>query len=291
MHDLKFFRKLNTEMPKQLRERGWNMIDDCKMYDIDEENKLREEMGEEKYSEYRRDRSFRRGRNSRKFKFEVEQEIKELEDKKESLMNDIAVLAADLDKFKTEGETVSEKLAEEQERLLRLADIPPQPKVPAKPPGYDKWCEEHPLDEYISHSIIKKKQMEEQEQKRRAAYSAELAEYEKALAVCNEWAGSWGLMNELKKKLLAKDCNEEQLIRVTSEYGRLSDKLRKLTKDKTDSDEKHREELARVRESSRQTINALRRELGEKDKEIAALEDMLYGSGKADRDTGREEGR
>ena len=118
MHNKDFFRKLNCEMPKQLRERGWSMVDDCKMFDAQDEKKLREEMGEEKYKEYRHKLRAERGRSSRIFKYEVEQEIGELEKRKVLLMNEIKSLTADAD-------SVSEKIAEQQEQLLRIVDIPP----------------------------------------------------------------------------------------------------------------------------------------------------------------------
>ena len=77
MHNLKFFGKLNREMPKRLREKGWAMIDDCQAYDKAEEEQKRLEMGEEKYKEYRKVQKANRGRDSRQFKHEVEKEIAE----------------------------------------------------------------------------------------------------------------------------------------------------------------------------------------------------------------------
>ena len=77
MHNLKFFGKLNREMPKRLREKGWAMVDDCQAYDKAEEEQKRIEMGEEKYKEYRKAQKANRGRDSRQFKHEVENEIAE----------------------------------------------------------------------------------------------------------------------------------------------------------------------------------------------------------------------
>ena len=54
MHNLKFFGRLNREMPEMLRKQGWD-IDNCQAYDKAEEDKKREEMGEEKYREYRKE--------------------------------------------------------------------------------------------------------------------------------------------------------------------------------------------------------------------------------------------
>ena len=74
-HNLKFFGKLNREMPKCLREKGWYMVDDCQAYDKIEEELKRLELGEEKYKEYRKAKKANRGKDSRQFKHEVEQKI------------------------------------------------------------------------------------------------------------------------------------------------------------------------------------------------------------------------
>ena len=74
-HNLKFFGKLNREMPKRLREKGWSMVDDCQAYDKIEEELKRLELGEEKYKEYRKAKKANRGKDSRQFKHEVELKI------------------------------------------------------------------------------------------------------------------------------------------------------------------------------------------------------------------------
>ena len=75
MHNLNFFGKLNREMPKRLREKGWSMVNDCQAYDKIEEELKRLEMGEEKYKEYRKAQRANRGKDSRQFKHEVELKI------------------------------------------------------------------------------------------------------------------------------------------------------------------------------------------------------------------------
>jgi hypothetical protein len=74
-HNLKFFWKLNRDMPKRLREKGWYMVEDCKAYDKIEENLKRLELGEEAYREYRKAQRANRGKDSRQFKHEVELKI------------------------------------------------------------------------------------------------------------------------------------------------------------------------------------------------------------------------
>lgn len=75
MHNLKFFGKLNREMPKRLREKGWSMVKNCQAYDKIEEELKRLEMGEEKYKEYRKAQRANRGKDSRLFKHEDELKI------------------------------------------------------------------------------------------------------------------------------------------------------------------------------------------------------------------------
>lgn len=74
-HNLKFFGKLNREMPKRLREKGWSMVDDCQAYDKIEEELKRLDLGEEKFKEYRKAKKANRGKDSRQFKHEVELKI------------------------------------------------------------------------------------------------------------------------------------------------------------------------------------------------------------------------
>lgn len=78
-HNLKFFGRLNREMPSFLREKGWE-IDDCKAYDAVEEQKIREELGEEEYASYKQEQRRNRGVESIKFKAEAEQVREELEE-------------------------------------------------------------------------------------------------------------------------------------------------------------------------------------------------------------------
>lgn len=93
-HNLKFFGKLNREMPQMLRDKGWD-IDDCQAYDKAKEDALREELGEEKYRERRKEQKAQRkqqGKDSRTFKHEAEQAVKQLEEQKTVLENDIKEL-------------------------------------------------------------------------------------------------------------------------------------------------------------------------------------------------------
>ena len=77
VHGLKFFGKLNREMPKFLRSKGWE-IDDCHAYDLAEEQELKQKLGKEKYLQYLQEKRAKSGRTSFKYKAEMEAENEKL---------------------------------------------------------------------------------------------------------------------------------------------------------------------------------------------------------------------
>lgn len=70
LHNIKFFGRLNREMPEHLRSRGWD-IDDCQAYDA-----AKDELEQD---EERKERKKKSGRSSAVYKQEMEQKIKILE--------------------------------------------------------------------------------------------------------------------------------------------------------------------------------------------------------------------
>lgn len=110
MHNLKFFGKLNREMPEMLRKQGWD-IDNCQAYDKAEEDKKREEMGEEEYRKYREEKRKNRGRDSTTFKSAAEKELQETQAKLDSINAQIA----------------------EAKKIVMTTDIPPRPDVKELP--------------------------------------------------------------------------------------------------------------------------------------------------------------
>lgn len=111
MHNLKFFGRLNREMPEMLRKQGWN-IDNCQAYDKAEEDKKREEMGEEKYREYRQEKRKSRGQDSNTFKGAAEKNLQEIN-------SQISQKTAELDGINAQIEE-SERILEEDEKLRRF---------------------------------------------------------------------------------------------------------------------------------------------------------------------------
>lgn len=84
MHNLKFLGTLNKEMPAFLRSKGWD-IDDCNAYDAEEEQRKREEMGEEAYKKEKQEKRNNQGRSSSKFKHEIQKDIEKLNEEIETL--------------------------------------------------------------------------------------------------------------------------------------------------------------------------------------------------------------
>ena len=117
MHNLKFFGRLNREMPEMLRKQGWD-IDNCQAYDKAEEDKKREEMGEEKYREYRQEKRKSRGQDSNTFKGAAEKNLQEIN-------LQISQKTAKLD-------GINAQIAEAK-NIVMTADIPPRPEVKELP--------------------------------------------------------------------------------------------------------------------------------------------------------------
>ncbi len=77
MHGLRFLGNLNREMPKYLRSKGWE-IDDCKAYDAIEEQEKKTKLGMEGYQKYLQEKRAKNGRDSFKYKAQIEAEKDDL---------------------------------------------------------------------------------------------------------------------------------------------------------------------------------------------------------------------
>lgn len=80
LHNIKFFGRLNREMPEHLRSRGWD-IDDCQAYDA-----AKDELEQD---EERKERKKKSGRSSAVYKQEMEQKIKAMEEKSANLQEQL----------------------------------------------------------------------------------------------------------------------------------------------------------------------------------------------------------
>ncbi|MBP7319615.1 MAG: plasmid recombination protein [Lachnospiraceae bacterium] len=79
--NLKMYQTINKEMPKRLRERGWDMIDDCNCYDAEKEAQLSAKEREQHYKE----RAAKNGRSSARFKAEASRELVDLQEQMDEL--------------------------------------------------------------------------------------------------------------------------------------------------------------------------------------------------------------
>lgn len=116
MHNLKFFGRLNREMPEMLRKQGWD-IDNCQAYDKAEEDKKREEMGEEKYREYRKEKRKSRGKDSKEFKEIAEKKLQEINSELSQKTAELDGINAQIEESKQE-KSKAEQQAEELKKAL-----------------------------------------------------------------------------------------------------------------------------------------------------------------------------
>lgn len=128
VHNLKYLGRLNREIPEQLRAKGWEQIDNCKAYDEIEEQKKREEMGEEAYREYRKEKRANRGKDSIDFKSDKEKEVAELQEEiaeNQAELDDqykrLAYGRMEIVKMEDEKKQVSKELSEKKSNLQEVS--------------------------------------------------------------------------------------------------------------------------------------------------------------------------
>lgn len=198
MHNLKFFGKLNTEMPQMLRDKGWTMVDDCDAYDAEKVAEMSDEE-KEKYEKERIEKRKNQGKNSRKFKHEIEKEIAEAEKKCDEVKEDVqrletqkSVLQKDVQQLEEQKSELQEQTATEQEKLeqAKLDTVmaikkPPRPTIPEAPtePKKPIYSNKEYWDEY-------KKALKEYKAAKKQ-YDRELP---KAQAAQAEWDENYNLM-------------------------------------------------------------------------------------------------
>lgn len=116
MHNLVFFGRVNKEMPEKLRERGWDLIEDCEMYDA----------AKEQYEQIQKKNQ--NGRSSMKFKADAERAKEQLEREISEMSERMEDLQEQSDKIQAESAQLQQQLRErqdqlqEQQRILRETD-------------------------------------------------------------------------------------------------------------------------------------------------------------------------
>lgn len=122
VHNIKFFGKLNREMPKFLREHGWE-IDDCNAYDAAAEQELKAKLGKDGYRKHLAEKSAKNGRSSFKYKTEAENKKRELEQEVEDYIKSVTVTTEKTTKTFFGKEKKADKSPEEIEadKMVLLA--------------------------------------------------------------------------------------------------------------------------------------------------------------------------
>lgn len=246
MHNIKFFGKLNREMPKQLRAKGWSMVDDCRAYDKAEEEQKRLEMGEEQYREYRKALKADRGRDSRAYKHDVEQQIAQEQQELEQLrvLREQEEQAAEMAKIRREANESAAKNAEDKKNqtetelaalsqalenktkeladvditLVKRLDIPPRPSKPK--------CPDKPLTPPESCGRARQKEFN----RAMKEYNRAFAEYEKkALPKWEEECCKWDSTYQLAAVVQNADKRQKVLwAEIDSKQTQIDKRLREI---------------------------------------------------------------
>ena len=245
-HNLRFFGLLNREMPRLLREKGWSMIDDCQAYDKAEEEQKRLKMGEEQYREYRRALKADRGRDSRAYKHDVEQQIAQEQQKLEQLraLREQEEQAAEMAKIKREANEAAAKNAEDKKNqvetelaelsqtlaskskeladvditIVKRLDIPPRPSKPK--------CPDKPLTPPESCGRARQKEFN----RAMKEYNRAFAEYEKkALPKWEEECCKWDSTYQLAAVVQNADKRQKVLwAEIDSKKTQIDKRLREI---------------------------------------------------------------
>lgn len=211
MHNLKFFGKLNREMPQMLRDKGWD-VDDCQAYDKAEEDKKREEMGEAKYREYRKEQKAKRktqGKDSHAFKHEAEQAVQQLTEQQAALQRDVQRLEERKSELQEQTAAEQQKLEQAKRDAVTAVEIPPRPteialiakpEMPKDPRTVSYWTKEEYHDYQRVQLPAWKKECK--------AIDRQNAEIEKQNALIRQQQAEWDAI--YKPMQLVREVQEQQ---------------------------------------------------------------------------------
>lgn len=209
MHNLHFLGTLNREMPKYLREKGWTQIDDCHAYDAEEAQKLREEMGDNAYREYRRSQRAKQGRDSKQYKDDMDKAVAEAQQRLCSLQKELEETSERLNDVKTQAEVEQKTLCElqynhglyerllcglEEEILEKEAELSQKQSIPLSP--IKPFCHKPTLqiamsrEQYIKANIkndLGFKERKQREKELGKLYDKQLLEYQDQIARWEQW--------------------------------------------------------------------------------------------------------
>ncbi len=115
VHNLKFFNKINREIPAYMKSKGWDVAD-CEIYDKAAEAEKRKELGEDEYKKQTAEKRAKRGRSSRTFKTDAEADLQKALKEKANVDDYIKVATkykADLERSIEDGKRKVTRLTEE----------------------------------------------------------------------------------------------------------------------------------------------------------------------------------
>lgn len=263
MHNLKFFGRLNREMPEMLRKQGWN-IDNCQAYDKAEEDKKREEMGEEKYREYRKEKRKNRGQDSNTFKSAAEKNLQEINSQISQKTAELDGINAQIEEserileedeelrrfVQKETEKAKSELAEVQEQtqtakseLVAAVEIPPRPTIPPPP-------EEPKQPMYTSQHKEYKQQLKQYEKDMKVYQSKTLPQ---ATAAQAEWDSKYNLLQRVQ------DVHEEQQRTAEQQNQRAALQEQNSKKLKKDREELEQEKRTLPQKAQAMALEMLRK--------------------------------
>lgn len=253
LHNLKYLGRLNREMPEHLRQCGWD-IADCHAYDAEEEQRLREEMGDAAYRQHKREQRSKRGRESTVFKHEAQAAVDDLTEQRDSLQAAVDDLTEDKRAFEQQIATKKKEISDLQRQIEDIGSIVkgltfPEPPRKPKYPSHTKI--EQPKKEWVNDQLEFENLGWRERQKRKTQLDLEY----------DQQAQEWHEQEQYEADFASWQQQTETIRAMQALQKQLEDQEKAL---------KHREEAVKKGESA--VISVHEQQLG---KQVKALEEEL----------------
>ncbi|MDD6991766.1 MAG: plasmid recombination protein [Oscillospiraceae bacterium] len=251
MHNLHFLGTLNREMPKYLREKGWTQIDDCHAYDAEEAQKLREEMGDDVYREYRRSQKAKQGRDSKKYKDDMDNAVAEAQQRLCCLDKELGETTERLNEVKAQAEKeietlcelqynhglyeqlldgLEEEIHEKEAELTRKQSIP---LPPIKPFGHKPTLQIYiTREQYIKANLQSDLGFRERIQREKMLgnlYDKQFLEYQDQIARWEQWEKDYEEYNEKYGMTAIVKNTAEQQVKIQKEQAKIAEEQAEKT--------------------------------------------------------------
>lgn len=221
MHNLQFYAKLNEAMPKHLRERGWD-IEPCHIYNREEEEILREELGYEAYRILLSEKRSKNGRPSGRYKYEVMRETEKAEERLAELEQQIIMQTAELARIRRDSSEAQEAYEKITEQIIMQQQTPEPPIVPKgnRPAELEEW-----LKENVHETNPFKRRKSEKEQT--AIWQSLNKPFDDYETEFHRWREQFGIINLEKNRALMLHKRESELAQkeqmLTEEKQKITD--------------------------------------------------------------------